>query len=336
VGLPGILLALWVWTLREPVRGAMDGIYTEPEPHPFREFFLELRAVFPGFSLYHLAVSGARRGLIVGNVAVAAAIAVVAALLIEWTGNVAQWVALGIGFYAAASWVQGLALRDRPSAELIFGSPALRNVCLGLSFLAFTGYGFGAWIPIFLRRVHLQSASEVGNWTGITAALAGLVGVTLGGFIADRLRRGRPEGRILFALSISLLPIPLGLWMVSTENVLTAYLVNIPLTVLASAWIGVGASTVQDLVLPRMRAIASAFYILIITFIGLALGPYVIGQLSDGLGDLAAAMRWSLLANVVAFLFLLLALRHLARDEATRLDRARAAGEPLAADPGAA
>jgi MFS family permease len=96
-------------------------------------------------------------------------------------------------------------------------------------------------------------------------------------------------------------------------------------------WIGAGASTVQDLVLPRMRATASAFYILVLTFVGFALGPYTIGALSDTLGDLPAAMRLALLSNGVSIVFILLGLRHLQRDERSLLDRARAAGEQIAA-----
>jgi MFS family permease len=152
--------------------------------------------------------------------------------------------------------------------------------------------------------------------------------VTFGGVLADRLRRRAPGGRIYVALATAVLPIPLALWMLSTENTTLAYGINFPLSALSAMWIGCGASTVQDLVLPRMRAMASAFYILVITFIGFALGPYSIGFLSDRLGDLAAAMRWSLVVNVVGFGILLLALRHLPRDEATALERARDAGEP--------
>ena len=36
VGIPGILVGLWVATLREPVRGAMDGLVTPAHPAPFR------------------------------------------------------------------------------------------------------------------------------------------------------------------------------------------------------------------------------------------------------------------------------------------------------------
>ena len=167
----------------------------------------------------------------------------------------------------------------------------------------------------------------MGTVIGLTAAVAGLLGVTLGGWLADRLRRRSPGGRLQLGIVVALLPIPLAVWMLSTPDTATAYVVNVPLTMLSAMWIGAGASTVQDLVLPRMRSMASAFYIMVSTFIGFALGPSAIGRLSDVLGDLPAAMRWSLLANVVAVFFLARAMRCVGRDEATLLERARAAGE---------
>ena len=77
-----------------------------------------------------------------------------------------------------------------------------------------------------------------------------------------------------------------------------------------------------------MRATASAFYLLVITFIGLALGPYTIGKLSDSIG-LRDAMLTALLANGLALLFLLVSMRTLARDEGSLIARAREAGEQL-------
>jgi MFS family permease len=116
--------------------------------------------------------------------------------------------------------------------------------------------------------------------------------------------------------------------MLTTESTTLAYALNFPVTALGSMWIGVGAATIQDLVLPRMRAMASAFYLLVITFVGLALGPYSIGLVSDRLGDLRQAMLLALVANAIACVLVCLAARSLERDEATRAARARAAGEP--------
>lgn len=329
VGVPGLLLAVWVRSLREPLRGAADGLPTRGEERPFGQFFLELRSVLPPLTLWHLARSGAGARGVVLNLLAAGAIAALALLLAWATGSAAQWLALGLGIYAAVSWMQGLSLRDRPAAALILHSASLRHMAIGFSLLAFTGYGIGGWTPAFFLRVHGEDSGRVGTLVGLTAAIAGLLGVTLGGWIADRLRRRSAGGRLQLGIATALLPLPLAWWMLSTPDTPTAYLVNVPLTMLSAMWIGAGASTVQDLVLPRMRAVASAFYILVITFIGFALGPYSIGRLSDLLGDLPAAMRWSLLVNVVAVFFLARAMRRVGGDEATLVARARAAGEPL-------
>ena len=79
------------------------------------------------------------------------------------------------------------------------------------------------------------------------------------------------------------------------------------------------------------------YYILVNTFIGLALGPYVIGKLSDlfssqGMPEaeaLRTAMACSMFIFVITIVCLIIAMRHLPSDEATRLDRARALGEPV-------
>ena len=109
------------------------------------------------------------------------------------------------------------------------------------------------------------------------------------------------------------------------------------LAVFSPMWVGPAATTVNDLVLPRMRAVASAFYIMMVTFIGLALGPYTIGQISDALAADGAnsgdALRYGMLSSlailVLTIVCLGLALRTVGEDEATKLDRARAAGELL-------
>jgi MFS family permease len=73
------------------------------------------------------------------------------------------------------------------------------------------------------------------------------------------------------------------------------------------------------------------------TFVGLALGPFLIGQFSDlyyrgGVNSadaLQLAMTWGLGAFALSIVALLLACRYLADDESSRLDRAAAMGEPI-------
>ena len=125
--------------------------------------------------------------------------------------------------------------------------------------------------------------------------------------------------------------------MVYTESLMMAFFLNFAHHLFSAAWPGIPPSTAADLVLPRMRAVAGAYYILINTMIGLAMGPYFMGRLSDmyaagGMNSaesLQTAIATALLIFGFTLVFLTLAWRHLPKDEASRLDRARALAEEI-------
>jgi MFS family permease len=284
--------------------------------------------VVPPITIWHLIREGAGASGVAMNLLYAAVLAVIAWILTSLVGTSAQWIALAIGVYSAISWGQSLARRDPPTFAMVFRTRSLRWLALGFSFLAFTGYGVGFWAPPFLIRVHGASEGEVGLLLGGLSAVGGWLGVTTGGVLADRWRSQSATGRLRVGLLCAVLPLPLGYWMFTTESRTIVYMLSLPLSATTSLWIGPAASTVQDLVLPRMRGAASAAYLLIITFIGLALGPYTIGLLSHHLGGLRQAILWSFLTNVIAALLILRGMQSVASDEATRMERARAAGEP--------
>ena len=302
---------------------------TVPSAHPWTSFLHELRAVIPPLTLVHLGLAGAGAGGIARNLAAAAVIALVAALLIHLLGTPPQWIALGVGLYAAVSWLQALALRDLPTYRLITRTPTLRWVGAGFALLAFVGYGVGFWLPPYFMRRFGTPPAETGLILGLTSATGGWLGTTLGGLWADRRRLASPAGRLQVGAMCPLLSIPLAVWMLETDSSGLAFALVLPLTVCSSLWIGPGASTIQDLVLPRMRGSASAAYLLVVTFIGLALGPYTVGRLSVGLGDLRTALLCALIASATGGSLLLIGARHIARDESSRLQRARAAGEAV-------
>ncbi len=335
VGLPGVLLALWVRTLREPVRGALDGHPTPVEPHPFRAFLRELGAVIPPFTVWTLlSLAGAtdsrsdsRKVVVAKNLFAAAFLAGLATLLTRALGNPAQWISLSVGIYAAVSWAQSLALRDRPSYTLIFTSRSLIAANLAFALLAFTSYAYGFWLAPHLIRTYGTSLGNIGWTLGGLYAACGWLGVTLGGMLADRLQKRSPYGRLQVAMISAVLSVPFAIALLHAPDLRTTYLLCIPLFLCNSLWLGPGASVVQEMVLPRMRAIASANYLLIVTFIGLALGPYTAGRLSVALGGLKPALLWVLCANALSLVCALYSARYVERDEATKTERARAAGE---------
>ncbi len=336
VGLPGLLMALWVWTLREPRRGMSEGLAAPaPHPAPFRAFGRELAAVLPPFTLLSLRRNGATLATLGANLLIAGTLAAVAFGLSRTVGTPAQWIALAIGLYAFFSWVLGIKLRDPAAFGLIYRCRTLVFGMIGYAFLAFVGY-YLYFMPAYFQRVHGVSASQAGTILGLSAAIGGFIGVSLGGVMSDWLRRRDGKARLHMGMLCALLSAPTGLVLFSSDNVNVAYVLNFVLQIFSSCWIGSAVALANELVVPRMRATSSAYYILALTFIGLAMGPYLIGRISSGLAEgglgagegLRQAMTWGLAAYGVSVCFLWLASRTVVAEEESRLARARALGEP--------
>jgi MFS family permease len=105
----------------------------------------------------------------------------------------------------------------------------------------------------------------------------------------------------------------------------------------SSVYVGWAATTVTNLVLPRMRGMAGAFFILTLSMIGLALGPYTLGRLADffesqalSAGDaMQTAMGLILFILIIPSFTLFMAAKNLKEDEESVIERARALGEDI-------
>ena len=325
-GLPGLLLVPLVLSFREPERGGLEETRSAPAPgaprDALRGAFREGLALLPPFSFFFL-----RRDSVpvAGNAAAFAGCLTGAALLWLAFGDAVQWVCVGVGFYVVATMAGRLRVREPDAFALIFNTKSLRLATLGFSFLSFTGYAISLWTAQFFIRYHDYSASEIGAKLGLVSAIGGGLGVTAGGILSDRLRLRTPSGRLVVGMMNALIPIPLLLLALNVADRDLALALFALAQVFAAMWLGAGSSTVQDLVLPHMRARASALFLLFVTIIGLALGPYVVGRLSDLWGSLRLAFMAATLANVAAFALFVMASRTIAADEETRLNRASAA-----------
>lgn len=337
VGIPGVFMALWVRTLIEPQRGQSEGIVSPLHPHPFKEAWSELSSILPPFHLFKLHQQGAGAKGICLNLLGGMSVAGFSWLLILTTGTPAQWIALGIGVYAALSWAQGLSYRDPATFSMIFKCRSVIYTVVGFPCISFITYGLGFWGPPFFQRVHGVSAAETGIVLGLSAAVGGWAGVTLGGVIADKLRNHNVRAKLFVGIASIVLSVPSALGLLLTDSLMLAYLFNFLFALTSPMWVGPAAATVNDLVMPRMRAIASAFYILMVTFIGLSLGPYLMGQISDTLAGngvesgeaLRQGMLWGLSIYVIALAFLMMAALNIEKDESSRIKRAQILGEPV-------
>ena len=340
VGIPGLLLALWVMTLREPQRGASDGL-PQPvvRPNAWRDFGRELMAILPPLTLVNVArIPGA----LAPNLFFLAATVAAAAALAWLTGTWAQWAAYGLGVYAVFSWVQSLRVRDPATHRLIWGTPLVLTLVVAFGSIAFVTYAVSFWAPPYVLRTFypdptgpalyiggMRAAEEVATVLGWTAAVASAIGVIGGGVISDWWRRHDPRGRLFVNMIAALAPAPIVFVMFTTGDLAVFYWLNPLAHVFSAMWVGAAVATLQDVVLPRMRGTAGATYILGTTMVGLALGPYFAGQMADMFQSLRMGVFSLFIVPPFTVAALWIAGRGLAEIEATKVERAREVGEPI-------
>lgn len=329
VGIPGVLVALWVATLREPARGAMDGVASPSSPQPFADFFADLSTIVPPFTLHGAWKRGTAAFSL--NLAAAGLVALLAWTMIKITGNTPQWLAVGLGYYAVFSWACALKARDPATWRLIWGTPAFLTTTLGYSLVSLVAWALGFWSAPYAEVVLHRPVKELAFWLGANGAAAGFLGVIIGGRVADILRARNPAGRILVIMFGVIAPI-IPLWVgYSTENTTLFYTMNFLAAMFGAAALGAAAATTQDLVLPRMRGTATAAFFLGTTLVGLAFGPYLVGLISDLNGTLVGGklvgdLRTGILSLVgvapIALALLIYAYRTVPQAEATLVERA--------------
>ena len=347
VGLPGLVLALWVATLREPVRGAIEGHVTPEDPRPFRGFIHELYTIIPGFTFFGAAARGWKSlalniAVLVGALGFAHLLTglldsgegVIGAALgkaigVSLPAVTDQWLLLAIGYYAVFCWAAALRVRDYPTFALTWGSPAFLCTILGYGTVAFMAYSASYWGAPYAERTFTGiSKSELGFFLGGGGALGGFLGVILGGRMADALLERSPSGRVWVILFGLLSPIPFAVVQYTTQSWMLFIILNIVVGALAASALGAAAATSQSLVLPRMRGTATATFFLATTLVGLALGPYLAGYVSAANGgNLSKGVLATLWIAPIGLGLLAAAIRLVPAAAASIGERARAAGE---------
>ena len=162
---------------------------------------------------------------------------------------------------------------------------------------------------------------DIGLYLGLIYGIGGSVGFAGGGYIADKVGR-KSKKRSLYAVCIAgmfawLITFPVMLM----DNIKWALILYIVPAIFSNFYLATSFAQVQGMVELRMRAVASAFILLIINIVGLAMGPQITGILSDLLsasfGD--DSLRYAILIVVAivgpwSAIHYLLASRHIDED----------------------
>jgi len=205
-------------------------------------------------------------------------------------------------------------------ARFLLAKRSFLFLSLGAALHAFTGYGFGSWVPAFLVRVHGMGYGELGTWLGLISGVGGGLGAYLGGRLVDTWGPRDPRYYVWVPAASSLLGLPFVYPFLLMDDARVGMLIYLPAVVFGAAYLGPTFAITQALVKVRMRAVSAAILLFIINMIGLGAGPQVVGLLSDFFsaryGD--DGLRYALMivgaANLLAAVFYLLAARHLRHD----------------------
>lgn len=338
--LPGFVLALFMLRLREPERGAMDGIASPPDPHPFRASWAVLAAVTPGLNWVSLRTSRADGRFWRFNIAALAGIvAAMTALTLLCSAfsprpplvfgalaispHVLQWSVIGFGLFVIVNLMQNMAVTDPQAYRVITRSPTLIMV-IGVGALqSVLNYGMMSFNPSFLMHYYGLSMQDTALQFGLVSAGMGILGPLFWGPLSDWLQQRFPGiGRAyvgLFCMGVSPL---ISFWVYTAPDAGTFYWRFVAYSVVLTGWLPPLYAIMYEQVLPRMRGITASVYLLVSTILGLGIGPYVVGVLSDASGNLRGSMLSINVVGVGIVVLMLAVARRAQRDEAALMERA--------------
>jgi predicted MFS family arabinose efflux permease len=202
----------------------------------------------------------------------------------------------------------------------LWSKPSFRHLAIGGALTAFVGYSFVSWVPSFLIRSHGMTTGEIGTWLGLILGIPGGIGISLGGYLADRFgsRDTRWYMWIVVVALLAGLPFAVGVFVASSAT--GALLLLVVPVLLGNFYQATSFSQTQGLVGLRMRSVAAAVFLFIVNIIGLGAGPQVVGIASDLLAPHlgAESLRYALLGvsliNAWAAVHYYISGKHLAAD----------------------
>lgn len=202
-------------------------------------------------------------------------------------------------------------LAPKPSFWLLAFGAASSSVC---------GYGVAAWLPSFFMRSFGLTLSQTAWYYSAIVLVGGVAGIWLGGSMADRLGKKSKAAYPLTPAIAFLISVPCFILAMNSGAVVgavmpgsdpngaaaltMAFLIFLIPTGLNLTWLGPITAAVQHLATPAMRTTASALFLLINNLLGIAVGIYYFGWMSDLLRPAFGeeSLRWAIYTGMGFYL----------------------------------
>ena len=321
VGLSGLLVApLLRLTVKDPKRGGTDAVKTEAQ--------VAALAAAP--------VGTDRAGKIAAQIMLGLGAGLLVLGGLDWLLGLSLGNPLVLAFGGLLAGVIGASLMvARRTASVVIKKPSFWLLALGAASSSVCGYGVAGWLPLFFMRSFDLSLRQTSWYYSGIALIGGLLGIWLGGMIADKLSKKGKGAYPLTPAVAFLISAPCFIlamnspWLIGlvlpgggshAQQLILAFLIFLLPTGLNLAWLGPITAAVQHLVPAAMRSTASALFLLINNLLGIAVGFYYFGWMSDLLAPRFGeeSLRWAIYTGmsfyVLAAILLFGASRTLKRD----------------------
>jgi predicted MFS family arabinose efflux permease len=166
---------------------------------------------------------------------------------------------------------------------IIAKKPAFWLMAAAASSSSLCGYGLALWTPSIMIRSFGFDLITTAHFFASLLLIGGTAGVFAGGWLADRLGSADRRWYAWLPAIAWLITAPTFFFgLLAPDATLAWPLLLIP-NALNILWLGPVTTAVQHLVPNRMRATASASFLMINNLIGLGVGPLLMGTLSDAM-----------------------------------------------------
>ncbi|REH38691.1 putative MFS family arabinose efflux permease [Paraperlucidibaca baekdonensis] len=185
---------------------------------------------------------------------------------------------------------------EKPMRRIVRIPTFLWLTVAGLSF-NFAAYACTSFMVPMLMRYFLMPLSQAAIAAGVIVGVTGLIGLTLGGPIADRLHQRSATGRLMFAAISMFIACAATTYALYIGRVETGLFVGI----FSLGWLfsynyfTCVYPALQDVVEPRLRGTAMALFFAALYIFGGCFGPLAVGLLSDHFSASAMLASGSLL-----------------------------------------
>jgi len=309
--IPGLILAVVILFLREPRRGAADGVVTPQADKSVRAAAFEILPLLPIVNIWAAMKNGTSRADIIQLISLLFGMTLFALLCVaalSWiapvdasdvygyllgvpvTSHLVQSVMLAFGLHAAFSWMLAQRRNDPAAFATMWSKPIFPSLVFIVTAQVCMAYGFNAFAAPYAMQAYGASPADVGKQIGLVTLACGFAGTILGGMLGDWMSCRTPLGRQLVML-VSILGAPPFAIIALTQTNLPDFVVFYGIFLfLTGAWYPCCMASIADAIPPHLRGLATAVTYLSFTILGLGIGPYAVGVTSDATNDLGFAM----------------------------------------------